>query len=262
MKTLTTLIIVLCMASLATAGLQDGLVAHWTFDEGSGTIAYDSAGNNDGTIYGAAWTTGKLGDALSFDGINDYVQTPNNQSQQISTNQITVSAWIKLNSDVVNTQWRIVCKQETGNCAWGLEISGKGYGSSTGNQILFHDSDGSTTWYNCQSATHLNDEQWYHIVATDDEGAVRIYLNGLLDTLNNKGAGGIPPQINAPITISKTNPGSQFFFNGLIDDVRIYNRALTEQEVWQLYTIPEPVTLILLGLGGIMLRKKQAQRSF
>jgi hypothetical protein len=257
MKTLTTLIIVLCMASFAAAGLQDGLVAHWTFDEGSGTIAYDSAGNNDGTIYGATWTTGKLDDALIFDGNNDYVQIPNNQSQQISTNQITVSAWIKLNEDVGNTQRRIVCKQEIPNCSWGLEIFGKSYGSSTGNQIVFHDSDGSTVYYNCVSATHLNTGQWYHIVATDNEGAVRIYLNGLLDTLNNKGAGGIPSQINAPIDISKTNPDFSFFFKGLIDDVRIYDRALSAAEVAQLYAIPEPVTFILLGLGGVMLRKKR-----
>jgi hypothetical protein len=259
MKTLTTLIIVLSMASFATAGLQDGLVAHWTFDEGTGTIAYDSAGNNDGTIYGATWTTGKLGDALNFDGNNDYVQVPNNQSQQISTNQITVSAWIKLNGDVVNTQRRIVCKQEISNRSWGLEVFGKNYGSSTGNQTVFHDSDGSTTWYNCVSATHLNTEQWYHIVATDNAGAIRIYLNGQLDTLSNDGYG-IPSQINSPINISKHNPESLFFFNGLIDDVRIYNRALSAAEVAQLYAIPEPATLILLGLGWVMLRKRQTRQ--
>jgi hypothetical protein len=244
------------MASFAAAGLKDGLVAHWTFDEGSGTIAYDSAGNNDGTIYGATWTTGKLGDALSFDGNNDYVQIPNNQSQQISTNQITVSAWINLIANVGNTQRRIVCKQQMGVRSWGLEIFGNGYGNSTGNQVNFHDSDGTTTWYNCMSPTHLNTGQWYHVVTTDNAGAIRIYLDGQLDTLSNHGYG-IPSQINAPINISKTNPDFVFFFKGLIDDVRIYNRALSAAEVAQLYAIPEPATLILLGLGVVMLRKER-----
>ncbi len=70
--------VLVCVAALSlTAGVanaaEPNLVAHWTFDEGSGTTAYDSAGSNDGTIYGAQWTSGQIGGALSFDGYGDYV---------------------------------------------------------------------------------------------------------------------------------------------------------------------------------------------
>jgi hypothetical protein len=57
-----------------------GLVGYWNFDQGSGAIAYDSSGfNNQGIIYGASWTTGKVNEALNFDGLNDYVDCGNNE---------------------------------------------------------------------------------------------------------------------------------------------------------------------------------------
>jgi hypothetical protein len=62
----------LVLTSVASAA-EPNLVGWWTFDEGSGTTAYDSAGSNDGTIYGAQWTSGQIGGALSFDGVDDYV---------------------------------------------------------------------------------------------------------------------------------------------------------------------------------------------
>ena len=70
------------------------LVAHWTFDEGSGDIAYDSSGNgNDGTIYGAEWDAGKYGPALLFNAQDNYVEVPTSESLEIATN-VTIAAWI------------------------------------------------------------------------------------------------------------------------------------------------------------------------
>jgi len=214
-------------------------ICHWRFDEGQGDIAYDSAGDNHGTIYGAQWTTGWLDGALSFDGIDDYVEVPDNNSQQITTNQITACAWIKLNEDVGNTQDRIICKQENGVTHWVLTVFGEGYyPGCTGNQLVFHDSDGMHFYEICVSPTNLIPNQWYHVAATDNAGQIRIYLNGELDESCDDGYG-IPPIINAPITIGNVMTrrwGPQFFFNGKIDDARIYDRALSAEEVQEIYS--------------------------
>jgi hypothetical protein len=220
--------------SFTQDGITDGLVAHWKFDEGQGSIAYDSAGDNDGTIYGAQWASGQVGGALELDGTNDYVGVPDDDSQQISTDQISLSAWVSLAADVVDPQRRIICKQQMPDIAWGLEIFGEGHGGSTGNQVAFHDSDGASSYYNCVSPMDLGIDEWHHIAVTDDAGVIRIYLNGLLDKLSDQGYG-IPENISAPIMIGRTNPESVFFFEGTIDDVQIYDRALSEGEVKRVY---------------------------
>jgi hypothetical protein len=208
-------------------------ISWWKFDEGQGTVAYDSVGDNDGNVYGAIWTTGQINGALNFDGVNDYVNVPNNSSQQIATNQITLAAWIMLKADVGNTQTRIICKQTVGNggISWGFEIFGNGYDGSTGNQLVFHDTSG-TAQYKCYSQTHLGLNRWYYVAVTDNAGKIRIYIDGLLDKACDNGYG-IPAQINAPIQIGCVE--SEKFFNGVIDDVRFYDAALSAEEILQLY---------------------------
>jgi hypothetical protein len=130
------------------SSLYNGLVAYYPFNSN----ANDESGNgNHGTVNGATLTTDRFGNAnsaYSFDGVNDYITSSNSASQQILANQITLSAWIRLNSDVGVTQWRIVNKQQTNEIAWGLEIFGNGYYGATGNNVAYHDSNGST-WVNC-----------------------------------------------------------------------------------------------------------------
>lgn len=76
------------------ANSRDGLIAYWSFDEGSGDIAYDGSGHgNDGTIYGASWTSGVSGHALSFDGYDDFVDVGYLPQLQ-NTDELTVSCWI------------------------------------------------------------------------------------------------------------------------------------------------------------------------
>ncbi|MHC4423727.1 MAG: hypothetical protein ACYSWR_03540, partial [Planctomycetota bacterium] len=75
----------------------NGLISLWEFEEGDGTIAHDSVGNNDGTIYGASWTTGVIGGALRFDGVDDYVNVGNDNSLKPPL-PVTLSAWINLSS--------------------------------------------------------------------------------------------------------------------------------------------------------------------
>jgi len=206
-------------------------ISHWKFDEGQGAIAYDSVGDNDGNIYGATWTAGRINGALSFDGVNDYINVADNASQQIKTNQITLSAWIKLSADLGNTQKRIITKQQSNTICWGFELFGNGYTGSTGNQLIFHDSSGTAS-YNCLSPTHLATSRWYHVAVTDNAGKIRIYIDGLLDKASDTGYG-IPAQIAAPISIGDVSSSSYFY--GVIDDVHFYDVALSAEEILQIY---------------------------
>lgn len=89
MKMLAGILLVLVLAGLSAivqAQSDEGLVAEWHFDEGSGTIAKDESGSgNDGAIYGAKWVEGKFGKALEFDGVDDYVKVPDDDSLDVTT---------------------------------------------------------------------------------------------------------------------------------------------------------------------------------
>ena len=214
-----------------------GPIAYWPFDEGEGATAYDAVGTNDGTLKGdTLWVPGQIGSyALSFDGQGDYVMVPDNPSQQITTNQLTVSAWIKLGSaDNLDIQRRIISKQQTVPQAWGLEFAEEGYRGSTGRQIVFHDTDGTSASFVCMSSTDMQPEQWYHVAATDNKGMITIYINGQPDGFCDQGHG-IPSQISAPIMMGRTNPQAAFFFKGSMDEIALWNRALSAQEVQAVY---------------------------
>jgi len=199
---------------------DDSLVGYWDFDEGSGTIAGDRSGNgNTGTIYGATWVDGKFGKALSFDGVDDYVQVSHNPSLSI-TDAITIEAWIKPSSLTPVYQ----------------EILSKGgdYNSNNDNyDIYLHYTRVAIHWKNdvYESLTGILINTWTHIAITIDVPNLisKMYINGNLDktfTITT-----VPEANTNPLVIGKYIIGSPYPFNGLIDEVRIYNRALSEEEI-------------------------------
>jgi hypothetical protein len=258
MKTLTTLIIVLCMASFAAAGLQDGLVAHWTFDEGSGIIAYDSAGNNNGVIHDAKWTTGKFGGALDFDGDKDYVTVPDNDSLTPQY-EMTISWWVLNrggeNATIYKDAWNPGGSGSPGNSrayAFSLGIDGA-VSMAIFSSVNTHD------YIVSYDNSSLN--EWHNIVGTFNRGKAALYVDGELAAFGS--LVGVNSIMNdaQPLIIGGCwdyggTPTFQSSLNGLADDIRIYNRALSAEEVAQLYAIPEPATIILLGIGWITLCKR------
>ena len=89
-----------------TARIDSGLVGYWSFDEGNGTVAYDSSGSgNNGTIQGASWTEGVLGSALYFDGTDDYVEVAHDDRQDPGE-ELSLAAWVKL--DDANNDQKII----------------------------------------------------------------------------------------------------------------------------------------------------------
>jgi len=206
-----------------TLGLR-GLVLWLKFNEGSGNIAYDSSFyNNHGTIYGATWTDGKFGKALSFDGVDDYVKVADSASLDIA-DEITIEAWIyptKIEyyhtfiSKVKN--WR--------NDGFVVRLTGDGRV-----QFITLDFD-----YDVITSPEIKTYTWYHIIAINKGGEFkRIYINGVLKGENTDKVADITLN-DAPLYVGFEPIHPNERFNGTIDEVRIYNRALTEEEIKMLY---------------------------
>ena len=224
---LVSFVLVLSLVRSASAEL----VGYWKFDEGSGTTAYDSSGNGlDGNLNGdPQWVEGQLGGALEFDGTDDYVSVPSSSSLQL-TSALTIAGWIKADS------W------DSGNDV--DPIARKGDGNPNNYQLAVV--DGRATLYldggeadddGFEGNTPLNTGQWYHVAATWDGLTVRIYVDGVIDN--------DPSDLHGDPIGTDTRPfyiggrSGTDLLDGTLDDIRIYNRALTAEEVqWVMMGIP------------------------
>ena len=205
-------------------GIFRGLVLWLKFDEGVGLKAYDlSQYRNHGTIYGATWVEGKFGKALQFDGVDDYVEVPDSASLDI-TDEITVTAWIY--PLAVDSYRGIVADAYSGcqNFGWKFGIlDGK---------LWFEHGDGTTCGKYSSVAT-ISTNQWYFVAVTFKD-KVRLFVNEEVKEFT-------PPlslvSRDAWLGIGRAflNEYGATYFNGTIDEVRIYNRALSAEEIKRLY---------------------------
>ena len=219
---LVAIIVLFIMPAGVQAQSDEGLVAEWHFDEGSGSVLKDSSGNgNDGVIYGATWVDGKYGKALSFDGVDDYVEVPGSTSLDI-TGAITVEVWIKLsNPQYSSNLWPFILSDQT------RDINGYGlqFKSGTYNQkVTFVVGTGGVDWQNTPYSTDLSLNSWHHIVGTAvDNDNIKLYIDGAFSEKNTF-SGNIAGS-SGHLVISGNS------FNGIIDEVRIYHRALSQEEI-------------------------------
>jgi hypothetical protein len=210
-----------------TSTLNSGLVGYWPFDESSGTHAYDLSGNgNTATFTGSpTWATGKFGDALTFGGASSYQYLTVPTSASISpTTAITLSAWVNWTSNATNGG--ILDKGPLGNAFGDYDLTIQG---TTGVVLFALNTNASGT---LNSAAGISASAWHHIVATYDEIIMKIYIDGVFSASQAYAAA-----INTSGTALNigTYYGSSNSFDGKIDDVRIYNRALSASEVLNLY---------------------------
>jgi parallel beta-helix repeat protein len=196
----------------------DRLVAEWHFDEGSGSVVHDSSRcGNDGAIHGATWVDGRIGQALEFGGMNDYVEVPHSTSLDI-TDEITLEAWIKPN--IINNYHTILSKYQS-----------IGY-------YLRIDPDGTIAF--SASGTLETDHavpvgSWSYITGVSNGTYETIYLNGqLIKSGQIAYPSGNIGTVDKPLTIGSFSEGL-LPFNGTIDKVRIHNRCLSAEEIWQSY---------------------------
>ncbi len=216
------LVLVLTLTNSASAEL----VGWWKFDDGSGTTALDSSGKgNDGTLQGdPQWVEGQFGGALEFDGSGDYVDCGNAASLDIygADAQVTIALWVNT-PNVSQVHGSLVTKGEWSD-GYSLLIKGEP------RRLWAADSD--TTL----SADQLTNNQWYHVAVTTDgpTGEVKFYINGQLSGVRKKNTTGIG-QTDIPISIAREQYGAgRWYFNGTIDDVRIYNRILTQERIQEI----------------------------
>jgi hypothetical protein len=192
---------------LSTAGDASAeLVAHWTLDEGSGTIAYDISGNGlDGALQGdPQWVVGKIGGALEFDGNGDYIDCGNDPIFDI-TEQITLTVWVNAN-DMANSQNNMWLGK--GDNAYAIK-------HQTGNYLEFFVFDGD--WHSTQYTTDLEslNGEWHHMAGTFDGTELKFYLDGQLEiTLAFEGTIGTAAH---PVTIGENSQATGRFFDGMLD---------------------------------------------
>ncbi len=204
----------------------EGMISYWKFDEVSGITASDSVDANHGTIYGATRTTGTAGNALSFDGVDDYVEIPDDNSLDI-TGDLTLEAWIEPDRVYYTAQGEIIGKWVVGNASYWFAIRD--------GQLQMRISAYGSDYYNIEetSVANLSINTWYHVVGVYDasEQDIKLYINGVVEESTT--VDGIIPSIihsgSAKVKIGGFSPG--YYFDGIIDEVAVYNRALSAAEI-------------------------------
>jgi len=220
-------VVVLFIAGVLTASSfaeldPETCVGVWLFDEDEGDIAADSSKEgNDGQLVGnPAWVEGKFGSALEFVGANKYVDCGDEESLSI-TKTITVQAWVEFE----------------GSPSSAIIISKYGVSGSGLSYMLVINGDagaaGKASFYLSgwkHFSTPINDGDWHHLAATVSSEGMDLYVDGKLDTA----LGGVPKisVSDSTVTIGATNSnGWGTGFNGLIDEVAVFNVALEEEDI-------------------------------
>jgi len=200
------------------------LVGWWKFDEGSGTMALDGSGHgNNGTLKGGPeWVVGHDDDALRFDGVDDYVEVPHDPSLTVDT-EVTVMAWI--NTERHNSaggDWQAILAKSN---------NPRSYSFYTYTNGTLHFSVGASGAYiGSNSAGQVPLNEWVHVCAMVIDSHHQYYING--EDAGTGGTGTVLPGTadTAAVRIGLSQEGGNNFL-GMIDDVRIYNKALTQDEI-------------------------------
>jgi anti-sigma factor RsiW len=225
--------------------LASGLVGYWKFDEGTGTVARDSSGeNNHGTIHGAAWDKGRLGSALRFDSKTDsFVDVGVGPSLTVP-DHVTVAMWINVRERpsagkpyglLGRSRYYFRNYNLTAHfigpepLAWAFTLSTGEFGDTFGDT-----GEKATGWKDGSPRQDISLGRWYHvagIISKNDGGRFAFFVDGKpVSDERNAGFASLCTEGSAPLLIGRTN----YTFNGLIDDVRIYRRMLSEEEIARL----------------------------
>jgi len=214
---------------VAGESLRDpSLVGYWKFDEGTGTTAADSSGNgNDGIINGGAvWVRGKFGNALKFDGSTNYVNCSRTSNLDL-TDAVTIEAWIQ---NITNYGWsQVAGRWHTDSWKEDYALTLRNSGSSWLFQFVITNTSGNLSYVLASATPDFN---WHHLAGTFDGRYIKIYFDGQL--IGTTDLGFNQKMATSGKELLMGNLWTQKL-NGTIDEVRIYNRALSADEIWNHY---------------------------
>ena len=212
--------------------LFDNLWAHWKFDESTGTIAADSVGTNNGTLFGfnftpnSGWGLGVISNALNFDGQNDIIGI--DSSKIILTNNFSVSVWLKPQNAAGDGAFISLSSS--------YMVSGLRFFVS-GNSLSLQGETGAGYVGTTFATNSIQNGSWYHVAVVYDNSVLTVYLNGVLQG-SAEWVGDFVMNTTFP---SRIGTEGGYYFDGAIDDVMIFTvRALTETQVQTIYEDADP----------------------
>lgn len=210
------------------------LIAYWSFD--GNAIDYSGHGNN-GTASGVTSTTDRFGNttgAYHFNGTSSYVTVPDNVSLRLSGTDFTLNSWIKLDSYNASYGSSIFSKHVAGaDNGWTWSVTGNAT-SPTG-KLFFGPGGGSS---NVTGTGTISTGAWHMVttVYSYSTHQIKMYIDGVLDTTSATSIASPNSSITSPLYIGRDSYGSMYYFNGSLDDMRIYTGALTPSQITQLYS--------------------------
>jgi hypothetical protein len=212
-------------------GPTDGLIGYWPLNSIEDGTAEDIVGGNDGTPKnGVSATGGQVDDAALFDGIDDYVNVPDDPNLDL-TESLTLGAWVKPSSNQ-DDYARIISREQSGvgNRQYNLGVDA----NATDPRTVVDTVDQNTV--EVSAMVPITDNEWHHAIMTfDASDAIRLHINGNSEVESTSVSSSLVSRDSTVKFGAPAHLPGKDFFTGRIDDVRIYNRALSAGEVQDLY---------------------------
>jgi len=230
---LVVLVVSLGARSVGAAGLKPDLL-WWTFDEGAGTTVYDASGSgHDGVLEGnPIWVAGKIGGALEFTGGGERVVDADAGDYLNGLDAVTIAIWIK--SDEVNSDRGFIIGEEPDGGDNLMEIRYDAAGATAGGtNVLKMAVVAPNDEQQLESSENLQTTEWQHVAMVWSRNEqLQCYINGQLDTPTANGAArDVSTSDVTMLIVGQGGKDSGRSWDGLIDDVQIYSRALSAEEI-------------------------------
>ena len=222
----------------AASSNDPNMIAYWSMDDTAGTVVNDLSDNNlNGVLVnGAQWDpNGKIGSAVSCDGINDYIEIQDNDLLDPGNNNFTVSIWVYKREPSIGwdnnwgvNKWNTGAAKGTNEWILGLGVNGN-------TDRPFFDIESGTTNFRTSSNDDISLNEWHLITGVREDSIIKLYVDAVLKSAKSVGDVSVN-NVGRNIRIANSQRNA-YYTNGMFDDVRIYSKALSPSEILSLYSM-------------------------